>query len=846
MPKNIFLIFIILLLVSCGGDVPPKSSPSVYKEGEILVKFKSGVHETQRQTAHNATGAKSIRKLPIEGLERIKLHQNISVEEAINVYKANPDVEYAEPNYIVKASVIPDDTKFGEQWGLHNTGQTVNGTNGSPDADIDAPEAWDIVQSSSDIIVAVIDSGIDKNHPDLSGNLIAGYDFIDYDNDPDDLNGHGTHVAGIIGAVGNNSRGVSGVGWAVKIMPLKVLDNNGEGAISDIIEAVTYADSHNAKIVNMSFSASAYPQSLYDSMASYPDILFVAAAGNSGSIVPEYPAGFDLSNIISVTATDQNDSLAYFSNYGSTVSVAAPGTNILSTIPSFTTGVTYSGTYKVVYLSFGFESINGADSRNAVMQKVLNFNSVTQSDKILLVDDDGGDSYENYYIASLQGYTFDVYTVPSGSNGPFFSTLNQYKLVIWFTGREFGDLIPITLTAFDQISLQAYLYSGGRLFLTGQEIGYEIGSTSFYKDYLHAIYVTDDAIGTVYTGLNTFGDLFIDTSPGTGDGAYYTRYVDAIKPLGSMPAFFIDYNDAYQFLDVTSMATPMVSGIAALVASYYGNFSADQIKGAILNSIDAKSSLQEKILTGGRVNAYKALTSLIPPSNLNATVQSETKILLTWTDNSSNESGFKIERKTGVSGVFAEIATVAANVTTYLDTGLLANTTYIYRIRAYDSTGYSSYSDEAVATTPTPDVIPDAPNNFVAVTISSSQIDLNWTDNSTNESGFRIERSLSESGPWTQIVVKGSDITSHSDTGLSASTTYYYRVYAYNTAGNSAYSNTASATTSEKQSAGSGGGGGGGGCSIGTVHNVQTAMADTAILFMPLVAVWIIRRFRKH
>jgi subtilisin family serine protease len=113
----------------------------------------------------------------------------------------------------VKASAIPDDTRFNELWGLHNTGQTVNGLTGTTDADIDAPEAWDIVKGSSTVIVAVIDSGVDGNHPDISGNLMAGYDFIDNDNDPEDLNGHGTHVAGIIGAVGNNSRGVTGVNW---------------------------------------------------------------------------------------------------------------------------------------------------------------------------------------------------------------------------------------------------------------------------------------------------------------------------------------------------------------------------------------------------------------------------------------------------------------------------------------------------------------------------------------------------------------------------------------------------------------------------------------------------------
>ena len=173
-------------------------------------------------------------------MKRVKLPQGISVPDAIQAYKAHPDVEYAEPNYIVKASAIPNDARFGEQWGLHNTGQVINGFAGKAGADINAPEAWDILQGSS-VIVAVIDSGIDSSHPDIAANLIAGYDFVENDNIPNDLNGHGTDVTGIIGAVGNNAIGITGVSWPVKIMPLKVLDQNGVGTIADIIEATDYA-----------------------------------------------------------------------------------------------------------------------------------------------------------------------------------------------------------------------------------------------------------------------------------------------------------------------------------------------------------------------------------------------------------------------------------------------------------------------------------------------------------------------------------------------------------------------------------------------------------------------------
>jgi subtilisin family serine protease len=707
MRRCIVLLLFILSFISCGGDVPQKKTSSVYKEGEIIVKFKSGSYDVQSYNTHNIMGAKLIKKIGIKGLERVTLPQGLSVPDAIQAYKAHPDVEYAEPNYIVKASAIPNDARFGEQWGLHNTGQVINGSAGKSGADINAPEAWDILQGSS-VIVAVIDSGIDSSHPDIAANLIAGYDFVENDNIPNDLNGHGTHVAGIIGAVGNNATGITGVSWSAKIMALKVLDQNGEGTIADIIEAIDYAAKNNARVINMSFSGSDFSQSLYDSIASYPNVLFVAAAGNGGEDnlgddndnpqYTEYPASFDLPNIISVAATDQTDNLADFSNYGLTsVDVASPGANILSTIPSFIAGVTYSGTYRLVYFSFGFEGINGANVRRDIMQRVLEFHSISQNDKILLVDDDGDDSYENYYMASLQGYTFDVYTVPLNGNGPPLNTLNQYKLVIWFTGREFSDITPITLTAIDQANIQAYLDNGGGLFLTGQDIGYEIGSTSFYQNYLRVLYVIDDALGNVYTGQNTFSNLSVDLSSDAGDGAQYTRFVDAITPLGSQAAFYIHYNDAYQFLDGTSMATPVVSGIAALVGSFHSSFTADQIKGAILGSVDVLPSLQGKILTGGRVNAYKALIAPLPPSNLNAQLQG-TDVILTWADNSSGESGFKIDRKES-GGQFTEITSVNANQTRYTDSGLKAGKIYSYRVRAFINGVYSAYSNESPSVT---------------------------------------------------------------------------------------------------------------------------------------------------
>jgi subtilisin family serine protease len=211
-----------------------------YKEGELLVRFKSGVGSEAASSAHAKAGSTVKRKFRALDVEHIRLKQGFSVSKALASYKANPDVEHAEPNYIRKAAVIANDTSFLKQWGLHNTGQPIDGYSGTIDADIDAPEAWDIVNSSSAIVVAVIDTGVDYSHVDLVANIWAnvgeicdnssdddnngyvddclGWDFANNDNDPMDDNiyngvGHGTHVSGISGALGNNGTGVAGLSW---------------------------------------------------------------------------------------------------------------------------------------------------------------------------------------------------------------------------------------------------------------------------------------------------------------------------------------------------------------------------------------------------------------------------------------------------------------------------------------------------------------------------------------------------------------------------------------------------------------------------------------------------------
>ena len=257
--------------------------------------------------------------------------------------------------------------------------------------------------------------------------------------------------------------------------------------------------------------------------------------------------------------------------------------------------------------------------------------------------------------------------------------------------------------------------------------------------------------------------------------------------------------NAYQYLGGTSMATPHVSGLAALIWSTDNDLTYTQVKDRILNGVETKSDLEGKILTEGRINAGNSiLDTLPPPANLAVTPVSGSRINLSWTDNSFGETGFTIERKTGSGGTYSQIATVSANVTSYSNTGLGEATTYYFRITAYNSSGNSSYSNEANATT-----YPAAPSDLSATAVSGSQIDLSWTDNSSGETGFQIERkTVVPSTTYSQIATVEADVTSYGNTGLIAGTLYYFRVMAYNSTGNSSYSNEASAAAASTSSSG--------------------------------------------
>src|SRR5215211_483531 len=323
---------------------------------QIIVKFEENVDPATKADVRRAEGLEKAKDLELIGAEVDKV-KGQPVEAAIRALNSRPNVEYAERDYIVHPTGYADEPRFGELWGLHNTGQT----GGTPNVDVNGLEASGVTQGDPNLVVAVIDTGVDFSHPDLAGRRwvnpgesgggketngidddgngfvddVNGADFANNDGDPFDDNDHGTHVSGTI-AASVNDQGVVGVAPNVKIMGLKFLSAGGFGSISDAIEALGYAKSKGAKISNNSWGCYCPGQALQDAIDT-SDSLFVAAAGNddnNNDLNPFHPASYDSQNILSVAAVDRQGNKAWFSNYGTTsVDVSAPGVDILSSVP---------------------------------------------------------------------------------------------------------------------------------------------------------------------------------------------------------------------------------------------------------------------------------------------------------------------------------------------------------------------------------------------------------------------------------------------------------------------------------------------------------------------------------
>lgn len=570
-----------------------------YVSDEVLVKFKSSATSPARINAMSNMGDKPMQmSVGSHGLTLVKLPHGRGVEDAINTYRAMSDVESVQPNYIYRKLTVPNDPSYAQLWGLHNTGQAVVGgsfaTSRVPGADIGAESAWDINGGDcGSVIVAVLDSGVNYTHADLAGNMWdgSGAGFPNHganfvpgelasDPMPVDADGHGTHVAATIGAVGNNSIGMTGVCWQVQLMALRALTASG-GTTASVVSGLAFAVNHGAKIVNMSFGGSAFDPAFQNEIVNARDngVIVVVAAGNDGTnndnpATPQYPCNFSQDNVICVAALEQAYGITTFSNFGPiNVDVGAPGANVLSAWPGptiaddFSTGWTFpNGGWVHVVCSFGTAPID------------------------LLVDPSGFCSPPPFptYAADANHLAYKAFNLTGVSH----ASAGFFRFLDTELGNDFLGFAHST-TAGDPFTTNA------------GSITEESGTSNGFAE--EKSLSLDDCL----TASCTFGLRLRSNSTTTANefGVGILLFEIRTTQTGS---------NTYQVLSGTSMATPHVSGIAAAVWAYNPNYTYADVVNSVKFGGDPIPALQGITATGRAADASGSLRFINAPTGVSA------------------------------------------------------------------------------------------------------------------------------------------------------------------------------------------------------------------------------------
>ncbi|MFC4809724.1 S8 family serine peptidase [Paenibacillus sp. GCM10023250] len=677
---------------SAGRPAFASMLPAVpeYAPGRVIVKYRSSDAAVQAESlSAQITGASP---LPVPNAELLKLAEGADVHSVIEQLRKNPNVLYAEPDYKVSSAlnpqtfrpaedaapasaaaakadgspILPNDPLFHEQWGLHNTGQDLNDGSvpgGTPDIDMDLPEAWEIAQGGQDVTVAVIGNGAKTDVPDLVGRIwtnpneipdngvdddgnglvddVNGWDFLHDDNTVFDTSDGlsdllGTTVAGQIAAAMNNNEGIAGVAPNASVMPLKVVSPDG-GYFSDVVDAIEYAEAHGAKIATLGIVYT-YRSKLIEDAINASSMLFVAPAGESSGMFgqtlnldvdPVYPAAYPSPNVLSVTGVDILGNLALDNAIGQqSVDVAAPSELIISTVPDIDAGYAAqidNGTYKAYYNGIGFEEVpiddpQYAGQRQDMFDRAMNFLKPdgAEAPSILLVNDSQrsggggiGPMYESDQLAVYEellqhaGYAYDTATTQDESfDGPPLEQLKDYDIVVWFTGTA-GTLNGKKLiTDADQANLTAYLNGGGHLMLTGQDAIDQSPASPFVRDVLGLTIVKEG--GYVFKGWGVPDTIYDGQIYKLMDFALFYDTVISNKP--DMTKVNIkNSNGKYSYSQGTLYAAAYAAGVAALVQGEYPDLSATDVKQRVVTSGKPLDSLKMSTASGRLISAYRAL-----------------------------------------------------------------------------------------------------------------------------------------------------------------------------------------------------------------------------------------------
>jgi subtilisin family serine protease/fibronectin type 3 domain-containing protein len=764
-------VALLLAAAGAGSREPAEAAPRGRGDDDaLIVAFKPTAPTVARFAALDRESldlddADSRHFVRVRVGERAK-RRGHSRKSALAALRAHPAVRFAEPDLPVRALGIPNDTSFGSLWGLHNVAQS----GGVPDADIDAPEAWDVTTGSANVVVAVIDTGVDYNHPDLTDNIlrdqqgnVVGYDFYNNDALPMDDNGHGTHCAGTIGARGNNGIGVAGVAHNVKIMPVKFLSAAGSGSTSGAIKALDFATENGAKVMSNSWGGAGASQALNECLgrAKAAGAVVVCAAGNESTdndSTATYPANYNQAhnNMLSVASTDVADNLSGFSNYGvDTVDLAAPGSGIYSTYPT-TMGSyrTLSGTSmatphvagaaalllahypQITYSALITRLLGAVDHPVALAGKVRT--GRLNVAKALITDENPPGAPTDLAVSHRASDGFLATWKASGDDGAV-GVADLFELrysTSPITPGNWASATPATGLPFPGVSGTSHSF-----LLMGLSPG------AAYHLAIRAV----DKVGNV-SPLTTFGPLAtLATSP------LVTSLSDDAEGL----AQFSGDSPWARTTEAASSPTRSYS---------------DSPGGPYLDNVEASLSQDTPVSLSGytptlqfrsRHDLEEGYDFLFVEVTADQGDTWEQLVALTGTNLSWQTRTLGLGRYYG--------RTIQIRFRLSSDFIVEGDGVWLDDIKI-------SGNQLVPLSGPT---VPNAPGSFAASAPNQTTVNLSWTDASGDETGFRLERKKTTDLSYTLLATLNPNVVGHSDTTAQAGTGYNYRLTAFNGVGDS-------------------------------------------------------------